>query len=295
MTVRSRSAVVASRATARPHEARQPVPRPSGQPQTDAQRLLGGPLVRRQGVERRPRRELHRHRGPGLDRLLQRLRSCPGAGRSAAAAASLDPGDGAGPPPDAGLLGKFDAQICCTNLVPGQRLAGAGRFAHGPAPTTPADRHPSAEQSAWSGWGIHGLPHWGLSAWERAGDGRVKWSARKDVVELFVFLDDSEAVSSTGWIEHGARAVDYVLELESRCVFCLARRAGLELLTYALVPYYSDGLLEVDPHRPESAGTVDRLDLGRVGKMPWAEELCTEEARDPGAAATLAQWPSWRG
>ena len=87
-----------------------------------------------------------------------------------------------------------------------------------------------------------------------------------------------------------ARAADYTLEL-NREVLRLDR-PGLELLTYA-ARHHSDGLLEADI-TVQTYWDADRLDLGRVGKTPRVEKLCTEEARDP-VLRELAYQRSLRG
>ena len=53
----------------------------------------------------------------------------------------------------------------------------------------------------------------------------------------------------------------------------------MELLTYAC-SYHTDGLTEADV-TVQTCWDADRLDLGRVGKRPLADKLCTPAARDP--------------
>ena len=137
--------------------------------------------------------------------------------------------------------------------------------------------------------GIHGVPHWGRVRWNGLAMARVN-GAREDVVELFAFLHDSQRLHDGTDREHGARAADYALEL-NREVLRLDR-PGLELLTYA-VRHHSDGLLEADL-TVQTCWDADRLDLGRVGKTPRVEKLCTAEARDP-VLRDLAYQRSLRG
>jgi uncharacterized protein len=101
--------------------------------------------------------------------------------------------------------------------------------------------------------------------------------AREDVVELFAFLHDSQRFSDGLDREHGARAADFTLQLNSELL--KLDRAGLEMLAYA-VRYHSDGLIEADV-TVQTCWDADRLDLGRVGITPRPDRLCTEEARDP--------------
>jgi uncharacterized protein len=51
------------------------------------------------------------------------------------------------------------------------------------------------------------------------------------------------------------------------------------MLAYA-VRHHSDGLIEADV-TVQTCWDADRLDLGRVGIIPRADRLCTEQARDP--------------
>jgi uncharacterized protein len=94
--------------------------------------------------------------------------------------------------------------------------------------------------------------------------GRVRWNglamarvngAREDVVELFAFLHDSQR------FHDGADR---------------------------------DGLLEADL-TVQTCWDADRLDLGRVGKTPRVEKLCTEEARRDPVLRDLAYRRSLRG
>jgi uncharacterized protein len=60
--------------------------------------------------------------------------------------------------------------------------------------------------------GIHGVPHWGRVRWNGLAMAQVN-GARADVVELFALLHDSQRFHDGTDREHGARAADYVLEL----------------------------------------------------------------------------------
>jgi uncharacterized protein len=124
--------------------------------------------------------------------------------------------------------------------------------------------------------GIHGVPHWARVRWNALAMARVN-GAREDVVELFAFLHESRRVSDGRDREHGARAADFTLQLNSELL--KLDRAGLEMLAYA-VRYHSDGLIEADV-TVQTCWDADRLDLGRVGITPRPDRLCTEEARDP--------------
>jgi uncharacterized protein len=124
--------------------------------------------------------------------------------------------------------------------------------------------------------GIHGAPHWARVRWNGLTMARAN-GARADVVELFAFLHDSRRMSDGRDREHGARGADFTLEL-NRDLLRLDR-SGLEMLAYA-VRHHSDGLIEADV-TVQTCWDADRLDLGRVGIIPRADRLCTEQARDP--------------
>ena len=101
--------------------------------------------------------------------------------------------------------------------------------------------------------------------------------ARLDVVELFAFLHDSKRRSEGRDREHGARAADYVLELNTWLLDL--DRSGLELLAYAC-RHHSDGLREADV-TVQTCWDADKLDLARVGIEPDPWQMCTDGARDP--------------
>jgi len=124
--------------------------------------------------------------------------------------------------------------------------------------------------------GIHGAAHWarvrlnGLTMAKANG-------AREDVVELFALLHDSQRRNDGYDRHHGARAADYVLELNSWLLDL--DRSGLEMLSYAC-RHHSDGLREADI-TVQTCWDSDRLDLARVGIWPDPERMCTDAAREP--------------
>jgi uncharacterized protein len=124
--------------------------------------------------------------------------------------------------------------------------------------------------------GIHGVPHWARVRWNGLAIAQVN-GARPDVVELFAFLHDSHRHHDGRDLDHGARAADFTLRLNSELL--RLDRAGLDILGYA-IRHHSDGLIEADV-TVQTCWDADRLDLGRVGIMPRPDRLCTEEARDP--------------
>ena len=124
--------------------------------------------------------------------------------------------------------------------------------------------------------GIHGVPHWARVRWNGLAMAQVN-GARPDVVELFAFLHDSHRHHDGRDLDHGARAADFTLRLNSELL--RLDRAGLDMLGYA-IRHHSDGLIEADV-TVQTCWDADRLDLGRVGIKPRPDRLCTEEARDP--------------
>jgi uncharacterized protein len=124
--------------------------------------------------------------------------------------------------------------------------------------------------------GIHGVPHWARVRWNGLNLAAVN-GARTDIVELFAFLHDCRRLHDGRDREHGVRAADFTLALDAQLL--RMDRPGRELLTYA-VRYHSDGLTEADI-TVQTCWDADRLDLGRVGITPRADQLCTEEARNP--------------
>lgn len=122
--------------------------------------------------------------------------------------------------------------------------------------------------------GIHGAAHWarvrvnGLALARRNG-------ARADVVELFALLHDSQRRDDGRDRHHGARAADYVRDL-NRDLLRLDP-FGLDQLAYAC-RHHSDGLIEADV-TVQTCWDADRLDLGRIGVRPDPLRLCTPDAR----------------
>jgi uncharacterized protein len=122
--------------------------------------------------------------------------------------------------------------------------------------------------------GIHGANHWarvrlnGLMLSKQTG-------ANPKVVELFAFLHDSQRWNEGRDPQHGLRAASVARELHGR-LFRLDE-AELILLEQACQEH-SDGVLDADI-TVQTCWDADRLDLGRVGKIPDPERLCTEFAR----------------
>jgi uncharacterized protein len=133
--------------------------------------------------------------------------------------------------------------------------------------------------------GIHGAPHWarvrrnGLVLAERTG-------ASRGVVSLFAFLHDACREHDGRDAGHGARAGALVARLREEGLVALGDEEAA-LLAYAC-RRHSDGLLDADV-TVQTCWDADRLDLGRVGKRPDPERLCTPAARDPSLIAWAYQ------
>jgi uncharacterized protein len=124
--------------------------------------------------------------------------------------------------------------------------------------------------------GIHGAPHWARVHWNGCTLARRN-GANARVVELFAFLHDARRENDGHDPWHGARAAELIAELDGK-LFCLTRTERLQLETACRE--HSNGGLRGDL-TVRTCWDADRLDLGRVGKHPAPERLCTEEARDP--------------
>ena len=131
-----------------------------------------------------------------------------------------------------------------------------------------------AYQLSWDG--IHGYSHWvrvrqnGLRLAGMTG-------AKPKVVELFSFLHDSQRRNDGIDPDHGKRAADFIDSLKDGHVRLTDEE--LQLLKYACV-CHTDGLTEGDV-TVQTCWDADRLDLGRVGIRPDAQQLCTSVARQP--------------
>jgi len=129
--------------------------------------------------------------------------------------------------------------------------------------------------------GMHGAPHWGrvLDNWLRLAK---LTGARVEVVELFAFLHDARRLDDGTDPAHGHRAADLALQLQGRTFEI--ESASLDLLV-AACRGHSDGMTEADT-TVQTCWDADRLDLGRVGKVPDPRRLCTPAARD----RSLIEW-----
>lgn len=125
--------------------------------------------------------------------------------------------------------------------------------------------------------GMHGAGHW---ARVRINGLRLAESTGADirVVEAFAFLHDSCRWSDGNDLDHGPRAADFAAEINDE-VLGLDHPALMDL--QEACTFHTCGGITHASVTVLTCWDADRLDLGRVGRMPRAEYLCTDVARDP--------------
>jgi len=132
--------------------------------------------------------------------------------------------------------------------------------------------------------GIHGIAHWrrvnenGLRLAEQTG-------AQIAVVECFAYLHDSKRINDGRDPEHGRRGAALARSFQGTLLDLTDEQ--IELLAYACT-YHTDGITAADV-TVQTCWDADRLDLGRVGKRPRPELLCTPAARHP----EIIEW-AWK-
>ncbi|MCA8960334.1 MAG: HD domain-containing protein [Planctomycetes bacterium] len=125
-------------------------------------------------------------------------------------------------------------------------------------------------------YGDHGLAHWG-----RVLENGVRLAATTgadlDVVALFAILHDARRVNEHHDPGHGRRGADLARSLRGECFELDDERFSLLVEACSL---HTDGQTE-GPVTVRTCWDADRLDLGRIGVVPWPERLCTDAGRDP--------------
>ena len=122
--------------------------------------------------------------------------------------------------------------------------------------------------------GIHGAPHWARVLHH----GRylaVKSGADLQVIELFALLHDSQREDEWRDPEHGVRAAEFASSLNGK-LFNLTDHQIEKLIT--AMSGHSDGDV-ADDVTIQTCWDADRLDLGRVGKVPEARFLSMHAAQ----------------
>lgn len=122
---------------------------------------------------------------------------------------------------------------------------------------------------------VHGFNHWfrvrenGLFLAERT-------DADIEIIELFAFFHDLKR-ENDGWDpEHGARAANYIEQINGTVLGL--KPARLDLLTEAC-RYHNHGVVH-GPLTVRICYDADRLDLGRVAIIPDPARMCTDKAKE---------------
>lgn len=122
--------------------------------------------------------------------------------------------------------------------------------------------------------GIHGYNHM-LRVYDNGVRLAGRTGARREVVELFAFLHDSQRRNDSRDPEHGARAAEFASSLNGSLINL--DEVSLRLLEYAC-GRHTEGLTHGDV-TVLTCWDADRLDLGRAGIAPRPEKLCTDAAK----------------
>jgi uncharacterized protein len=122
--------------------------------------------------------------------------------------------------------------------------------------------------------GIHGIVHWGR-VYTNGLRLTAHTGARLDVVELFAVFHDSRRLNNNTDDAHGSRGASLAEKFRGR-FFDLPDK-DFELLITAC-RQHTISLTHADI-TVQTCFDADRLDLGRVGKTPDPELLCTDSAK----------------
>ena len=123
--------------------------------------------------------------------------------------------------------------------------------------------------------GRHGVRHWarvfeiGCKLAEQTG-------ANRNVVELFAIFHDSRRFNEHTDPGHGPRAAELVGKLRGTYLPTLHDE---EFSLLCLACHYHTSASTHENITVQTCFDADRLDLGRVGKMPNPQLLCTDFAR----------------
>ncbi|MCW8930625.1 MAG: hypothetical protein OQL19_10350 [Gammaproteobacteria bacterium] len=122
--------------------------------------------------------------------------------------------------------------------------------------------------------GVHGVSHWarvrvnGLLIAKQNG-------ANQRVVELFAFLHDVKREADFNDPDHGERAAQFI---DSLPIDLLGLNTAEKALLMLACEDHSKGMVDGDI-TVRTCWDADRLDLGRGGKRPNTEKLCTDIAK----------------
>jgi uncharacterized protein len=132
------------------------------------------------------------------------------------------------------------------------------------------------DQSSLSRGGYHSLDHW-IRVLANGRKLSKITGANIKVVELFSLFHDSRRLNEGYDPEHGPRGAAFAAEMRGQW-FDVSDQE-MEQLEYAC-EQHSNGITDGDI-TVQTCWDADRLDLGRVGKTPNAEYLCTHAAKHP--------------
>ena len=123
--------------------------------------------------------------------------------------------------------------------------------------------------------GVHGLRHW-TRVRENGHRLARHTGADKEIIELFAFLHDCCRENDRTDPGHGERAADFAASLRGSLLILPDDRFDV---LYEAIRDHEKGFTRADV-TAMTCWDADRLDLGRVGKRPDAQYLCTAAAKD---------------
>lgn len=133
--------------------------------------------------------------------------------------------------------------------------------------------------------GLHGPKHW-ARVLENGRKLAPHTGAKLEVVELFAVFHDACRMNDDWDQGHGSRGADLAISFRGK-YFDLADEDFKALRVACRL--HTDGLTTGDP-TVITCWDSDRLDLGRVGVVPYKDLLCTPAAR----SAAIFEWANDR-
>ena len=123
--------------------------------------------------------------------------------------------------------------------------------------------------------GIHGYSHW-MRVRKNGLFLAKKNKANIEIVELFAFLHDLKRNNNGLDPDHGRRAAEFIKSLKGTFIFL--KEEDFDELLFACEKH-SAGLIKASV-TVQTCWDADRLDLGRVGRKPDSQYLCTSIAKE---------------
>jgi len=133
-------------------------------------------------------------------------------------------------------------------------------------------------------WGTHGVSHW-ARVWENGLRLATITGADTRVVKLFAVFHDARRRTEGRDFTHGRMGAELAAAL--RASYFEIPDDDFELL-YTACADHTNGKTHADI-TIQTCWDADRLDLGRVGKMPDPDRLCTDAAKAPETIAWANQ------